>query len=266
MKRVAVLGARGFLGSYICHNLRDHVILPVTRDTLDLTDHASVGQWLDRSQPDVIVNCATAGGKQSLGQQIYNDYHNNLQVFINFYNQSQRFQRLINIGSGAEFDVSRSIDLAEEADIFKARVIDSYGASKNLISRLCSEKENFYTLRLFGIFHNSEPGIRLLKKCVNQNSITISDREFDMISASDFLQVLEHYITETPFYRDINCVYPHKTSLETIVREFAGIHNKSLMISVDRPSAAKNYTGSGEKLRSLGIPLQGLHTGLVNYG
>jgi nucleoside-diphosphate-sugar epimerase len=263
--KVAVLGASGFLGSYICHNLRNHVIYPVTRSTLVLTDYVSVSSWIDLYQPDVVVNCATAGGKTRLGDCNYQDLQNNLSIFLNFYNLRNRFGKFINIGSGAEFDKSKSIDRARESDILTSAPQDSYSLSKNIIARTCQMVGNFYTIRLFGVFDSTEPDFRLLKKCQTQSEITIQNAEFDMLSASDFLRVLRYYIENDNLAQDINCVYQQKQDLESIVRRFASIHNNKLRIEVQTPADPKNYTGDGSTLAEMGIDLAGLDQGLENY-
>jgi dTDP-4-dehydrorhamnose reductase len=46
--KIAVLGANGFIGSYLCTYLwtRNHEVLPITRKDLDLTDKDIVSVWL----------------------------------------------------------------------------------------------------------------------------------------------------------------------------------------------------------------------------
>ncbi len=263
--KVAVLGASGFLGSYICLNLRNHVVYPVSRSTVTLTDYTSVSDWIDLYQPDVVVNCATAGGKTRLGDCNYQDLQNNLAIFLNFYNLRHRFGKFINIGSGAEFDKSKSIDRARESEILTSAPQDSYSLSKNIIARTCQMVDNFYTIRLFGVFDSTEPDFRLLKRCLQQTEITVQNAEFDMISASDFLRVLRYYIENDNLPQDINCVYQHKHDLESIVRHFASIHNNKLRIEVQIPADPKNYTGDGTALAEMGIDLAGLDQGLELY-
>jgi len=263
--KVAVLGASGFLGSYICNNLRNHVVYPVSRRTLTLTDYTSVSGWIDLYQPDVVVNCATAGGKTRLSDCDYQDLQNNIAIFLNFYNLRHRFGKFINIGSGAEFDKSKSIDHAQESEILTSAPQDSYSLSKNIIARTCQMVDHFYTLRLFGVFDRSEPDFRLLKRCQQQTEITVQNTEFDMISASDFLRVLRHYIENDNLPQDINCVYQQKQDLESIVRRFASIHNNKLRIEVQIPADQKNYTGDGTRLAHLAVELAGLDQGLEHY-
>ena len=263
--KVAVLGASGFLGSYICNNLRNHVVYPVSRRTLTLTDYTSVSGWIDLYQPDVVVNCATAGGKTRLSDCDYQDLQNNIAIFLNFYNLRHRFGKFINIGSGAEFDKSKSIDHAQESEILTSAPQDSYSLSKNIIARTCQMVDHFYTLRLFGVFDRSEPDFRLLKRCQQQTEITVQNTEFDMISASDFLRVLRHYIENDNLPQDINCVYQQKQDLESIVRRFASIHNNKLRIEVQIPADQKNYTGDCTRLAHLAVELAGLDQGLEHY-
>lgn len=57
MMRVAVIGAKGQLGSDLVARLGTQAI-PLTRPTFDLTDASSVWSGLDHARPDVVINCA----------------------------------------------------------------------------------------------------------------------------------------------------------------------------------------------------------------
>ena len=256
--KVAVLGSSGFLGSYISHNLKECVVYPVTRQTLDLTNSDQVRQWLKDRRPDVIVNCATAGGKTKMGDVNLAELQNNLSVFLSFYNNSDLVPKFINVGSGSEFDVSKNIELAEESDIVNVVPAETYGYSKNIISRLVLEKENFYTLRLFGCFDRSEPEFRLFKKVIRSEVTAISDRYFDYFSANDFVKVLGYYINNQDLPKDINCVYQNKYLLSQILDKL----KKEVQVKDINPN---NYTGNGEKLAALEIKLDGLDKGILDY-
>lgn len=256
--KVAVLGSSGFLGSYILHNLKDCIVYPVTRNNLDLTNSVEVRQWLQDRRPDVIINCATAGGKTKMGDVNIAELQNNLSVFLSFYNNSDLVPKFINVGSGSEFDVSKDINLAQEINIVNSIPKETYGYSKNIISRMILEKENFYTLRLFGCFDKSEPDFRLFKKFIKGDVTSISDRYFDYFSASDFVKVVTYYINNDLLPKDINCVYQNKHLLSEILDKF----NKEVRVVEINPN---NYTGDGSKLASLGIDLDGLDKGILKY-
>lgn len=57
--KVVVTGAAGQLGTAVVESYADRaVVVPVTRQTLDLADAASVHAFIAREAPDVIINCA----------------------------------------------------------------------------------------------------------------------------------------------------------------------------------------------------------------
>lgn len=256
--KVAVLGSSGFLGSYALHNLKDCVVYPVTRQTLDLTSSDEVRQWLTDRRPDVVINCATSGGKTKMGEVNLAELQNNLSVFLSFYNNSDLVPKFINVGSGSEFDVSKNIEIAQESDIVNSVPTETYGYGKNVISRMVLEKENFYTLRLFGCFDRSEPEFRLFKKVISGEVTSISDRYFDYFSASDFVKVLTFYINGTDLPKDINCVYQKKYLLSQTLDKL----KKAAQVDSINPN---NYTGNGDKLAALDIKLDGLEKGILEY-
>ena len=257
--KVAVLGAGGFVGSIIVNYLqsKNYQVLPITRRELDLTNYTSVQEWLIKNKPYAIVNCATAGGKQRMGDARLDDVQNNLTIFLNFYNNSQHFDKFINVGSGAEFDHSLNVDRAKESDILSVFPADGYSYSKNIIARLVLEKENFYTLRLFGCFDSTDPNFRLFKRFLNNEPLDLVDRQFDFFSAQDFCRVLTHYLNTEAEHRDINCVYKDKLYLSEILNKFKPVEITK--------TTDKNYTGDGSKLAKLRIPLIGLDESIRNY-
>jgi nucleoside-diphosphate-sugar epimerase len=263
--KVAVLGAAGCIGSILTKYLQSdgYEVLPVTRDVLNLNDSYNVKNWLIENRPDVVINCATAGGKLTVNDIIYEDIQNNTAIFLNFYNNSDLFGKFINVGSGAEFDMSRDLNQVSETEILASSPTTSYGYSKNIIARWTLTKDNFYTLRLFGCFDPSEPEFRLLKRCMTQDTLTVENKQFDFISAKDYYQVVKHYVNNQVSIKDINCVYQEKYDLLTILEKFVSYHN--LNIDIVTTTSGKNYTGNGDRLASLNLPLEGLELGLKNY-
>jgi dTDP-4-dehydrorhamnose reductase len=249
--KIAVLGANGFIGKVICNHFesRGHKVHALTRSNIDLTDFTAVTAWLKTAQPDSVVNCATAMNTD-VQDTLYADIQNNLDIFLNFYNNSKYFNKFINVGSGAEFDRSTNIENALETDLVFAKPKDSYGFSKNMISRLVLEHDKFYTLRLFGCFHRSEPNFRLFKRVANGETVSIIDKQFDYFSAQDFCTVLEYYVNNQEEHKDINCVYKEKLYLSQVLLKIRPV----AIIGQD----PLNYTGNGDRLASLNLPLLGL--------
>jgi dTDP-4-dehydrorhamnose reductase len=256
--KIAILGAGGFLGKFIYGYLKsqDYNVYPITRSDLNLTNFYSVTRWLEDLEPDAVINCATA---KNIGveDKVYDDILNNISIFLNFYNNSQYFKKFINIGSGAEFDRTTNINRAHEVDVLLADPKDSYGFSKNIISRLSMKNEKFYTLRLFGCFHPTEPAFRLFNRVANGETVNIIDRQFDYFSAQDFCTVLEHYLNNQIYYRDINCVYEEKLYLSQVLRKIGPIK-----VTDESPL---NYTGDGKRLAGLNLSLLGLEGSIKEY-
>lgn len=256
--RVAVLGANGFLGKFVTEQLRAkrYDVYPVTRKDVDLTNFYSVTRWLEEVEPYAIINCATA---PTIGVDdcIYDDIQNNLNIFLNFYNNGHNFHRFINVGSGAEFDRRTNIEEALEADVLLSHPKDSYGYSKNTMSKLAMRHDKFYTLRLFGCFHPTEPDFRLFNRVARCEEVKVMDRKFDYFSARDFFVVLEHYLNNTIYFRDVNCVYEEKLDLSEVLGKIRPVE------VIGRNEL--NYTGSGRRLAGLNLPLLGLDESIKEY-
>lgn len=262
--KVAVLGANGFIGSSIVNFLQPRYdVVPVSRKTINLLDCVEVKKFVKSQNFDIIVNAAAI----MTDNNGIADTKNNLGIFMNFYNLSDYFGKFINTGSGAEFDRSTNINIAAEENIFVVLPSDSYGFGQNVKSRLCYDKDNFYTLRIFNCFGTGEPNTRLFPRLLSANkTFTITnDRYFDYFSIYDLLSVLEDCIVRSWNIHDVNCVYREKYKISQVATRFNEIHNLNLQINVDS-SSENNYTGDSSNLELLKIQLRGLDHGLLNYG
>ena len=255
--KICILGANGFVGSYLANNLK-HDIIEVTRETIDLTSQIEVKKFLLANNIHTVINCAFHGSSVKETSITIN-----LNMFLNFYNCSNLFHHFINIGSGAEFDSTKDINNQTEDQIVHICPWKNYDFTKNTIARLCLEKPNFSNLRVFGIYDKSEPNYRLFKKIINKQINYIDNRYFDYISANDFLSIINYYINDNFAYKDINCVYKNKIKLPDLVNKFLEINNLKYNYNVMR--SYKDYTGDGDRLASLPIRLEGHDEGLKNY-
>lgn len=261
--KVAVLGAGGFIGQHLVRHLSvDHEVVAVVRSTVDLLDHQQVNSFLQHHKFDSIVNAATS----HTNDETLTDTRVNLGIFINFYHCSHLFGQYINLASGAEFDRDTNIDLAKEVDIFYRTPKDSYGFSHNIMSRLCYDKDNFNTLRIFGCFGSNEKSTRLLPRLLSASAkFNLSnDRYFDYISVDDLCSIVEFTIAQRPDIKDINCVHQNKIKLSDFVKKFIDIHNLDVELEVNSNSEL-NYTGNGNNLALLGLGLKGIEFGMKNY-
>jgi GDP-L-fucose synthase len=262
--RILVLGARGTVGGFLARGLEQtYTITAVTREQLDLLDSAAVDQFFDNNAFDLVLDCAiNPDSRLNAPQQVYWD---NIKLFDNLYRNRQKFGRVIHFCSGAEFDASKNITNTSEEELFWHRPQDPYGASKNTTARTSYSSENFYNLRLFGVFYPTELPRRLLPRLLSNRVTMIHDKYFDYLYLEDLLPVVEYYIsTATPKYKDINVVYQEKQLLSEFVREFVKIKDLDVKIPID-PVMGYDYTGNGDRFRELDLPRLGIKTGMMRY-
>ena len=258
--KILLLGAGGYIGRYLS-GVFDTI--PITRKECDLTDRSSVENMLKKHRPDVILNCA-ANLNLELGSFNHNHFADNLNIFLNLYGLRDNFKKLINFGSGAEFDRKKPIHNALEKDIRIIKPTDHYGLSKNIIANICMDTPNFYTLRLFGCLHHSESSNKLFKRLSTTNQpIVIDDKYFDYIWLEDLYPIVKHFVNSSPAVKDINLVYGKKFLLSELLNKFITLHN--LDVEVIYKAGGLNYTGSSLLIDSFNFPLTGIELALEKY-
>ena len=262
--KIAVLGAKGFVGSNITKYLeKKHQVTAVTRETLDLLDNYQVKCFLEQEQFDVVIDSAIT----MTDNDLLADARNNLGIFMNFYNNRKYFKKFINLGSGAEYDRTENIEDADEEAIFNFVPKDSYGFGLNVKSRLAVDTPGFYNLRIFNCFGKGELHTRIFPKILNDTSnkfVISNDRYFDYFCIQDFCTVIEHFVENTELIYDVNCVYRSKYKISEVVQMFLTLHKIDKTIVIQSKSE-NNYTGNWKKLASLNLPLIGLVQGLKKY-
>lgn len=258
--KILIFGGGGYIGKYLC-SVFDAI--PITRKQCDLSERDSVKKILDQYKPDVVINCATSLNV-TMHPFSHDDFNNNLNIFLNLFSLRDSFGMLINFGSGAEFDRSNSIESALEKDILRIKPKDHYGLSKNIISNICLDTPNFYTLRLFGCFHHTESQNRLFKKIINaKEPISIIDRYFDYVWLEDLYFIINHFINKKPTIKDINLVNNEKSLLSQLVDNFIKIH--CLKTSVIYETGGLNYTGSSSLIDTFNFPMTGFELAVEKY-
>ena len=268
---ILITGAGGFLGQYLTHNLRqDYAVDALDRNGLDVTDAIAVHNLLRAQWYDAIVHCAAAGRNQARAQDP-NVVANNLLGFGNLLANREHFGQLINLGTGAEFDIDQDIYRVQESEIWTRNPQHSYGLSKNCIARMIEGQHGFYNLRIFGCFDSTEDERRPLKRLQSlasqgQQFVISEDREFDMVSASDFALVVRAALENRLDYNDLNVVYAQKTRLSDILKLYCGTHDIDPGMVVVTGTAKSNYSGDGSRLAYNDLGLQGLELSIKNYG
>jgi nucleoside-diphosphate-sugar epimerase len=261
--KILITGANGFIGNNLFKLLSNKYTVTgiFGRKDIDLIKFEHVKKLLNNNY-DIVIHCATAGRYEtsSIDTQILND---NLEMFLNFSYLKDRFKRFINIGSGAEFDLSTNIDNVSETEIFNRTPTFSYGLSKNLISKQIYKLDNFYTLRIFGCISTSSPSNTLIYNFTEQVSQghtfkLVNDRYFDFFSMYDLISVIEHYIIEENLKKDVNLTYDNKIKISDILKSYLIDKNLSSNLLEIVSESQINYTGNNKSLNTMNITLSGL--------
>ena len=92
MKKILILGAGGFIGSYITPRLsKNNIVMSITKPGIDVTDAAAVRNILELSKPDFVINCLTFGGNENVNSNDPNIVAKNLAMYYNFKSNSDLF-------------------------------------------------------------------------------------------------------------------------------------------------------------------------------
>lgn len=267
--KLLITGANGFLGSYFSKHFKDYEVTALESKDLDLSKAELVDEYFADKYFDIVLNCAAKGRYSAMSTDGV-ILSTNISIFVNLYNNRTKFGKLVNIGTGAEFGLSNNISVAKESSIDDVVCRESYGLSKNLITRMIRNIPNFYNVRLFGCFDPSEPSGRLLsgfkEKLSQQGKFQVTnDRYADYVSVKDLALVIENVFNGTITEKDINVVYKEKYKLSEFLKKFCEVHDKDQSVIEVVSSIGKNYTGSSDLLDKYNIPLQGLEAAFKEY-
>jgi len=199
--RILITGANGYIGKTLHNALRDkHHVVALTRNSFDLTDAVAMSKFFaSKHYFDIVLHCAVAGGSR-LTKDDWNVMDKNLTMYYNLLANQTRFGKLIHFGSGAETYMPK----------------EPYGYSKKVIAKSILNQDNFYNLKIFGVFDENELDTRFIKanikKYINKEPIQIHEVKFmDFFYMQDLIKVIEYYINEKEPPKEFDCVYS-KTS------------------------------------------------------
>lgn len=244
--KILITGAHGFIGRNLSKGLQGHEITELTRDLVDLTSKEQTYRFFKYNYFDLVIHCAISGGRKDINDTSEVLWEN-LCMFYNLLNNKSKFGRLINIGSGAELDRSDDINLIypEYKDKYP---LDFYGMSKNIICRIVEGQYNFHNVRLFNVFGVGEENQRFIKssilKYIKKQSIVIhQDKLMDFFYIEDLVKLINYFIDNKFFPKDINAVYKPKYHLSEIAGIINNLSDYKVDIIINEPGFSKSYIG-----------------------
>jgi UDP-glucose 4-epimerase len=199
--RILITGANGYVGKSLYNALKDkYDVTAITRDSFDLTNPTAMFKFFQSRYPfDVVLHCAVAGASNPRDEN-WGICDGNLIMYYNLLQSKKHYKRLIHFGSGAETYLPST----------------PYGYSKKVIAKSILNQDNFYNIKIFGVFDENELDTRFIKanikRYINNEPIKINEVKFmDFFYMQDLVKVIEYYINEENPPKEFDCVYSEKS-------------------------------------------------------
>ena len=256
-KKILLTGGSGFIGRNIVEQLgASHDISCPSRSELDLLDSDAVRRYLKGGGFDAVVHAANIGGTRKTAGMA-GAAGSNLKCFMNIAQCSSHFGKMMQLGSGAEYDKSRPLVRVREEE-FGARVPqDEYGRYKYECSKYIEQAGNITCLRIFGCYGKYEDyELRFISNAICKSifglPITIANKNavFSYLYVDDFTRVLEHFIENEARHKFYNVVPDETADLLTIAGKVKEISGSSLPVAVKNKGMTPEYTGGNSRLKA----------------
>jgi UDP-glucose 4-epimerase len=248
--KVLITGGKGYIAKSIVNILQDkYQITSPGKDELNLTNRESVDKFFKNKYFDIVIHTAIKGGSR-LNEDDQSVLLDNIIMMVNLHSHKDKYSKLINIGSGAEICSPST----------------PYGASKKWCNELVKKTEDWYTIRIYGVFDENELSTRFIKASINNvlqgKAIKIhQDKLMDFIYMFDLISIIKYYIVGENLLKEIDCVYNNTTSLNDIANQINNLSINKVPIDIQNPIPGENYIGTYSELP---ITYVGLEQGIKN--
>ena len=228
--KILITGGQGYIAKNITNSLWEnyHILSPGKKE-LDLTSIKSVDNFFKDKQFDVVIHTAIKGGNR-LNEDDQMVLIDNIIMMSNLHLHKDKFKKLINLGSGAE------------------NLQTNYGKSKRWCNDLVNKIDNWYTLRIYGVFDENELDTRFIKsnikRYINGEPIIIHyDKLMDFIYMKDLVSIIDFYILNGGPYKEVDCVYEDTVSLSLIAKWINNLSNYKVPINYNNLGITDPYIG-----------------------
>lgn len=255
--KVLITGADGFIGKNLSEKLKDkYILLTPNRSELNLLNGDSVQKYFSINNIDVVVHGAIVGGSRK-EEQINDSLSQNLRIFHNIINNRKYFHKIINLGSGAEYNKSFPIASVKESSFGKSVPTDDYGLFKYTCSKYieCLGIDNtIINLRIFGLYGKHEDyRYRFISNAIYRNihglPITLEQNVyFDYVYIDDFVSIIDYFIAHKANYKFYNIGSGHKIDLLSLAKKINSIAEKPSQIILTKQGLKNEYTCDNSRL------------------
>jgi GDP-L-fucose synthase len=247
---ILITGGNGYIAKSLYERLKyKHNITTATRQNFNMADYESTCTWFLEKHFDAVIHTAIVGGSRLLDDD-HLTADINVKMYENLLFNKNHFDKLISFGSGAEMYHGDT----------------PYANSKREIAQSIQNTENFYNLRIFGVFDENELPTRFFKANMmryikREPMIIYTNKVMDFIYMQDLISTVEYYMTNTNLEKDINCCYEEKYTLKTIANMINSLDSHKVPIITENENQLEVYCGES------GLPpinIIGLRQGIQN--
>jgi nucleoside-diphosphate-sugar epimerase len=233
---ILITGGNGYIAKSLSDSLGKEInrdnITSISRLDFDLTSREATNKWFKNQYFDVVIHTAISGGSR-LEKDDGNVFYQNIQMFYNLLSNKNHFTKLIHFGSGAELGMTDS----------------PYGLSKNIINKIAIHEQNFYNIRIYGVFDENELDTRFIKssikRYINKQPIEIhQNKQMDFIYMKDLITLVKYCIKNTTLPKIIEGSYKKKHTLSDIAKLINQLSDYSVPVKVHNKGLALPYIGN----------------------
>lgn len=253
---IFITGAHGFVGKNLTEYLTKitkHTLFTPKSSELDLLNEKAVDEYVASHKIDVIIHGANRGGGRDTVEM--NDVvHTNLRMFFNIAKQSSNVQKIIHLGSGAEYGKHKPIVDALEDEALSALPQDDYGFYKSVCSRYIDKCDNIYNLRIFATYGKYENyRFKFISNAIVKNLLGLpieimQNVYFDYIDIDDMVPMIAYFIEHDGEYRTYNITKGEKIDLVALAQMINDVSDFKSEIIVKNSGLNLEYTSSNSRI------------------
>ncbi|MCM1169820.1 MAG: NAD(P)-dependent oxidoreductase [Bacteroides sp.] len=258
MKKILLTGGSGFIG----RNLRESCLSQIyelcapSHAELDLSDTDSTDAYFATHRFDAVIHAAVKPGHRN-ASDLTNLFYTNNRIFFNLLRHAGRCGRILNLGSGAVYDMRHYEPMMKEEYFGRHIPEDEHGYNKYVCGKymeICSE--DIVDLRIFGIFGKYEDyAIRFISNAICKTLFDLpvslrQDRAFSYLYVPDLAHILAWFIENRPRYKAYNITPDETASLLDLAEKVVALSGKDLPIKVGTAGTGLPYTGCNARLRA----------------
>lgn len=256
-KKILLTGSGGFIGKNIKESYlseKYEIIAPRSFE-LDLIDTKAVDEFFENKEFEAVLHSGCKPGHRN-AKDTSNLFYSNVRMFQNLERNKDKYNKFINFGSGAIYDMYSDITDAKEEDIYKKMGKDDHSFCKYVVSKQIDNLDNFVDLNIFGIFGKYEDyAIRFISnaicKALFDLPITLrQNRRFSYLFVEDLFPILEYFIENDVKYKSYNVAPDEKIELLELAKLVTKISGKNIDIKVANEGYGFDYTGNNSRLKN----------------